>query len=51
MLDAIPIRQLTAVFGTGFRSVFPRFKSFADYLCRPAEAALFIVATRVAPNE
>ena len=26
LLDAIPIRQFTAVFGTGFGSVFPRLK-------------------------
>ena len=26
LLDAIPIRQFSAVFGTGFRSVFPRLK-------------------------
>ena len=26
LLDAIPIRQFNAVFGTGFGSVFPRLK-------------------------
>ena len=50
MLDAIPIRQFTAVFGTGPRSVFPGLKRFANNLCGPAEAALCIVLAGLAPN-
>ena len=50
MLDAIPIRQFTAILGTGLRSGFPRFKRFADNLCGPAEAALFIILAGLAPH-
>jgi hypothetical protein len=51
LLDAIPIRQFAAVFGTGFRSVFPRLKCCADDLCGTSKAALFIVAAGVAPDQ
>jgi hypothetical protein len=51
LFNAIPKRLLIAVFGTGFGSVFPGLKRVADNLCGPAEAALFIVALGLAPDQ